>query len=379
MAGRRSAAKIRPGRRMAIGTRPVAGWAGHPGCAGEKRELVLRIHFTTTDLNRVQWATHPEPLMETILSLQLLQQPEAHSRPFARWSSQVGQALGRRESLLLDLATPDEGTWTELLTSPARATSLEGGLAAVTARPRARAIADLAVARSLRPDLPGWVVDLHHHRSEAIAQFTSLLHTYHRLAIAPAWSHVQHAIHTAYDRAAATPEAALADLHPRISWQYPILTVPCHIPHDVDVHLAGRGLLLIPAFFLRTPTARLDNHDEQAPLELYFPIHHRNDSATEDSHHPEPSLVGLLGRTRATILTALTTSRSTTDLAARVSTSPATTSHHLNALRAANLITTTRHHGGTQHHLTHLGIRLLHAAPHAAGEPVTALPAPASP
>jgi DNA-binding transcriptional ArsR family regulator len=333
---------------------------------------MLRIHFTAADLQRIRWASHPEPLMETVFSLQLLQQPQAYGEPFVRWSTQVQQSLGRREYPLFDLATPDDGTLPELLIAPTGAADLSDGLAAAHARPTARITSDLAVTRSQRPDLPQWIVDVHHGRPEATDRLAHLLDTYHRLAIAPTWQYVEHAVRAAFDGAATTADLMLNDLHPAISWEYPVLTVPCHIPHDVTVHLAGRGLLLVPAFFMRVPTARMDNFDEQAPIELFFPVHHRQPVAAEDSPHLDPGLIRLLGRTRAAVLAALTAVRSTTELAARVGVSAATASHHLNALRAGGLITTVREHGTARHNLTHLGLRLLYNAPATPGRPVTA-------
>ncbi|MER5543011.1 winged helix-turn-helix domain-containing protein [Streptomyces sp. NPDC002589] len=164
----------------------------------------------------------------------------------------------------------------------------------------------------------------------------------------------------------------LNGLHPSISWEFPVLTVLCHLPHDVDLHLAGRGLLLVPALYLRAPTARLDNHNEQAPIELYFPVRHKHAALRDDDPHLDPGLTRLLGRTRAAVLAALTTVRSTSELATRVGISAATVSHHLNALRAGGLITTVREHGTARHNLTHLGLRLLHSSPRTPGQPVTA-------
>ncbi len=325
---------------------------------------MLRLHFTEADLQRIRWMTHPEPLMETVFSLQFLQQPQADSQPFVRWSSQAREAVGPGGQPVFDLVTPDHGTLPEFLVAPTGAASLSDGLEAVRAKPLAEATADLAVARSLRPDLPRWIVDVHHGRPDATNRLARLLDVYHRLAIAPVWRHVQRAVQAVTGGAAATAGSMLNGLHPSISWEFPVLTVPCHFPHDVDFHLAGRGLLLVPAFFLGAPTARLDNYDEQAPVELFFPVHHKYARLPEDGLHPDPGLVRLLGRTRAAVLAALTAVRSTTELATRVGISTATASHHLNALRASGLITTVRPHGTARHSLTHLGQRLVHNSTH---------------
>lgn len=320
---------------------------------------MLRIHFTEADVQRIRWVTHPEPLMETVFSLQFLQQPQAYSLPFVRWSSRAREAVGLREQPVFDLVTPDHGTLPEFLVAPTGAASLSDGLEAVRSKPAAEATADLAVTRSLRPDLARWIVDVHHGRPEATNRLARLLGAYHRLAIAPTWQHVQRAVQAVSGGAVATAGSMLNGLHPSISWEFPVLTVPCRIPHNVDFHLVGRGLLLVPVFFLGAPTTRLDNYDEQAPVELFFPVHHEHALLPEDGLHPDLSLTRLLGRTRAAALAALTTVRSTTELATCVGISTATASHHLNALRASGLITTVRPHGTARHSLTYLGQRLI--------------------
>ncbi|MER7960126.1 ArsR family transcriptional regulator [Streptomyces sp. NPDC096030] len=329
---------------------------------------MLRIHFTAADLQRISWAACPEPLVETVFSIQLLQQPQADSQQFIRWSSQVRRSIGR-SGLLFDLATPDDGTLPDLLIAPAGAATLGEGLEAVRHRPAAQAAADLAVARSLRPDLPRWIADFHHRRPEATSRLARLLGDYHRVAIAPAWSYIEHAVRAASCGAAGDAGAVLGSLHPSVGWEFPVLTVPCHIPHDVDVRLAGRGLLLVPSFFLRAPTARLDNHSEQAPVELYFPVRHCHTAAAGDDCAPDPGLARLLGRSRAAVLTTLASACSTTEAAARAGISAATASHHLSALRAGGLVSTVREHGTARHSLTHLGLRLLYSTPRSAGRP----------
>ena len=321
---------------------------------------MLRIHFTVADLQRIRWAAQPEPLMETVLSLQLLQQPQADSEPFARWSAQARRCIGRSGSPLFDLTAPQDGALPELLTAPTGATSIADGLEAILCLPQARVTADLTSTRGMRPDLPQWIVEVHHRRPQATDRLARLLHAYHRRAIALTWPYVESTVRAAANGAATTIEAVLGGLHPSISWQFPVLTVPCHLPHDVDLYLEGRGLLLVPVFFLRTPTVRLDNHDEQAPAEVYFPVLHT--AVHQDDTYIDPGLTHLLGRTRAAALASLSAVRSTSDLAARLGISAGTASHHLNALRAGGLITTVRQHGTARHSLTDLGFRLLHSS-----------------
>ncbi|WP_454856268.1 tyrosine-type recombinase/integrase [Promicromonospora soli] len=69
-------------------------------------------------------------------------------------------------------------------------------------------------------------------------------------------------------------------------------------------------------------------------------------------------LAALLGHSRALALLALRHPCSTTELARRVGVSAGTASRHATALRAAGLVTSTRHGSVMLHHVTHLGRKL---------------------
>jgi DNA-binding transcriptional ArsR family regulator len=73
--------------------------------------------------------------------------------------------------------------------------------------------------------------------------------------------------------------------------------------------------------------------------------------AIEPTSQPR-DLSGLLGHTRAAVLRALRTPRSTTELAACVGTSAPSASEHATALRASGLVQTVRRGRGVNHSLT---------------------------
>ena len=70
-------------------------------------------------------------------------------------------------------------------------------------------------------------------------------------------------------------------------------------------------------------------------------------------------LAGLMGHTRAAVLEALRTPRSTAELAACAGTSAPSASEHAAALRASGLVHTVRRGRGVNHSLTPLGRSLL--------------------
>ncbi|TKK77304.1 winged helix-turn-helix transcriptional regulator [Herbidospora galbida] len=147
-------------------------------------------------------------------------------------------------------------------------------------------------------------------------------------------------------------EALLRGFAPVMRWRRPVLEV--RYPVDRDLHLGGRGLRFTPSFFCdRTPVSLAD---PDLPPVLVYPIaaeHRIARAGTGDS------LAGLMGPTRAAVLAALRHSASTTQLAARLHTSPASMSRHTKTLRQAGLITSTRRGPAVLHDLTPLGRRLL--------------------
>jgi DNA-binding transcriptional ArsR family regulator len=130
---------------------------------------------------------------------------------------------------------------------------------------------------------------------------------------------------------------------------------------DGDFHLDGRGLLLVPSFFLRSP---IFTYDPTAPesCTLVFPAQLDINHAADVWANAKPgrALAGLLGRTRALVLTAIADGVATTGaLANHTGTSSAAASQHTAILREAGLIVTRRHRNTVQHSLTQTGLSLL--------------------
>lgn len=74
-----------------------------------------------------------------------------------------------------------------------------------------------------------------------------------------------------------------------------------------------------------------------------------------------PPLIALLGRTRATVLSAIADHalRTTTQLAAHTKTSLASASEHATVLRRAGLVALTRDHKHVRHSISPAGLALL--------------------
>ncbi len=162
-------------------------------------------------------------------------------------------------------------------------------------------------------------------------------------------------------------DGLLHRLHPSIRWNPPVLSFPTSGPRSVDLRPGGRGLLLAPSLFLTPlPLAYQPARSTTGQLTIFFPaVPEAMDAARiwADPHGIAGRGLGqLLGRTRAAVLEALQRECSTTQLARRISASPATASEHASVLRAAGLVDTRRDGGAVLHSLTELGCALLNGS-----------------
>jgi DNA-binding transcriptional ArsR family regulator len=140
-------------------------------------------------------------------------------------------------------------------------------------------------------------------------------------------------------------------------WSPPVLEI--NYPVDHEIHLAGRGLRLIPsAFCWRQPITLID---PDLPPVLVYPVHrsHHWWTATPAGGQGSRALAKLLGVTRAACLQVIEDGCTTGELARRVGIAQPTASQHATTLREAGLIATTRFANTVIHILTPLGAGLL--------------------
>ncbi len=345
---------------------------------GTRGNKVLRIHFTDRDLARVHVARTPDPLWETLLGLNQLTAPRRTVPVFADWRQRaratlVEEGLLGPARLLSDLAPASADYWPDFLTPAESADGLEAGLAALRATPRQRMTAELArTARSRR--LPQWARALATGERQRVEEVVAAFRSVHRAIIGPDWTSV--ATTTEADRALRTRalrdggvHGLLHSLRPVMDWRPPVLYV--RYPKDRDLHLAGRGLRLVPSHFCwHTPISLAD---PALPPVLVHPIEHPvSREPVAARAHPSQALPRLLGRTRARVLAGLGAAATTGELARRLGISAASASEHVSALREAGLACSRRTGAHVVHVLTPLGVALLRGAPSPTGSIVSA-------
>ncbi|MCP2169674.1 ArsR/SmtB family transcription factor [Goodfellowiella coeruleoviolacea] len=319
---------------------------------------MLRIFFTPEDLTRIRIITGPHPLWELLLSLNRIRRGDG-AEVFGEWRRRIRPQVPASTRLLSDLAPPS-GYAVDFLTPVTPTPSLAQGLAALRRTPRQRIDTDLSHLAAERP-LPDWTRALSAGDPAGLDQLAVAANQYFAACLAPYWQQV-HA-HVDHERARLVRliadggyERVLRELHPSARWRPPVLDLD--YPVDRELHLAGRGLLLVPSFFCFGMPITF--RDSSLPPTLVLPIDHESGWVAGEVADTARALVALLGRTRARVLAAIGDGGCTTsELARRVGTSLATASQHASVLRQARLINSKQHGQAVLHSITTLGRALV--------------------
>ncbi|NGN65806.1 winged helix-turn-helix transcriptional regulator [Streptomyces sp. A7024] len=321
---------------------------------------MLRMHFSAGDIARTRVADGPDPFWEAVLSLHRVRERRAQPE-LTGWRGRVLRNAREPLSLLLPLV-PARGYFPDFLTPAASADGFEAGLDALLSTPRrelhtqiGRLAADGAAPRGLARSVG-------EGRAPALRRLADALRDYRRIAFGRSWQRVR--ARTEDDRAwrarvqwCSGTEAMLRTFGPGIRWRAPVLEAD--YPVDKDIHLDGRGLLLIPSYFCSAkPVALAD--PSLAPT-LVYPVS-RNRPAPAAAPGTDPAgahLARLLGHTRAAVLQTLAGDCTTSELAGRAGVSLSSASEHAAVLRAAGLVSSTRQRNTVRHSLTPMGLALL--------------------
>ncbi|MFJ9522430.1 ArsR family transcriptional regulator [Kitasatospora sp. NPDC101801] len=316
---------------------------------------MLRIHFTGADLARTRVADRPDPLWETVLSLRALQRPANWPDSEARRREVVTRHAADLPALL-PLVRP-MGYFPDFLTPPDGALGLEEGLDALLHTAKPRLAGDLAILGS-EAKLPSWARELAAGRPGALRRLCDTLRRYYQGVVAPVDQAMQAQVRAERTRRMRIVDesgtaAMLSGLSPSMRWVSPVLEVAYSVSQDL--HLDGRGLLLVPTMFRsHTPVSLLD--PTLPPILTYPALRRPYPGVADHGKRLEP----LLGRTRAAILCSVgERARATTELARLLAVSNASVSQHTAVLREAGLITSTRQRNHVLHAATPLGASLL--------------------
>ncbi|MEU8387549.1 winged helix-turn-helix domain-containing protein [Micromonospora sp. NPDC048843] len=330
---------------------------------------MLKIHFSGEDILRTRVAPAADPVWELVLSLHVLR-GRTRDPLTANWRRSVARDL-RQDSAseqlrLLFALNPPRGYFPDFLTPYASVGGFEAGLDAVRSTPTELLHRDLSVLAS-ENQLPSSAAALARGEVSALHHLAESMEQYRSLAISPYWGRIQAAVAADRTRRARAlldggVEGLLTSLRPAMRWESRVLEVHSY-PHSRELHLDGRGLLLVPSFFCAaTPVALLD---PALPPVLVYPVDRLGALVSADasaaSGAARESLAALLGRTRAAVLQASDEGCTTGEVARQLNISPAAASQHATVLRNAGLLVSHRERNSVLHTLTPLGRAMLDA------------------
>ncbi|MEV0638901.1 ArsR family transcriptional regulator [Streptomyces sp. NPDC050619] len=326
---------------------------------------MLRVHFGELDLARTRLGTASDPLWDIAISLHRLQTRQgrwAHAEWYRTTRGRLREKglEGAVRSVLLPLY-PRAAYFPDFLTPSQSVDGLDAGLDALLATPPGRVRAEAAILDRV-VGAPPWVPGL--AELPARRELVRVLRAYHDAAIAP-YEELMHARVEA-ERAArhrglmdGGVEGMLAGLGPSMRWERPVLHVDYHPTVDRDLRLDGRGMLLVPSYFLLQRPITFA--DPELPPVLVYPLHHEPPGADADGS-PDAPLTALLGRARAVALCAVAAGATTGEIARAAGVSASSASRHATALRDAGFITSQRHGATVLHTLTPVGASVLRAS-----------------
>ncbi|WP_319462417.1 ArsR family transcriptional regulator [Micromonospora sp. RTP1Z1] len=305
---------------------------------------MIRIELDEPTLARTRIAT--SPLWEAKCSLYLLDRyPDEAPWPYTGWARHARRVLAELPEAAPARLYAATGPWYPDFLGPVPPTAsptIEEELAALRAIP-AEVIAE-QIPRYHRPDdLPGWLQPFVTDRQAALDRLADGVQAYWDAAIAPWWPAMRAALdeevlHRARALAADGPDALLADLHERVRWEKPVLTLIK--PSERTFAAVDQRLLLIPLIFSRSALTHSTDHPEV--IAVSYQARGAVLLAGRPAHGTPPTapdrLAVLVGRGRAQVLRALTRPATTAGLAATLGLAPSTVSEHLAALLTAGVV-----------------------------------------
>lgn len=149
----------------------------------------------------------------------------------------------------------------------------------------------------------------------------------------------------------------LNDVASSMSFEGSRLTLHQARPHsELAVKVDGRGVMLIPTMFTGRPAGTVDLN--LSPLVVY-PARGQGAMWEAENIVNPLAIAKLLGKTRASLLTALATPASSTEMGIRFGVSTSAINQHLRALKAVGLVTSARHGHSMLYFRSPLGSALL--------------------
>lgn len=315
---------------------------------------MIEFVLSDPDLLSVRFAI--SPLNELTLSLRALKNPRRYSA-HQHWTR---QALSPRSGLDLDvlLALANDRGWTPDFLSPRPAlplTRIEDELELLAQVPPE------VVDRDLKQIHSGQTLE------GGVESIVVALQRYWQLYFASSWDRMRTVLErdVLYRGQTMTREglgAMLSGISSRVTFDSPVVRIQIHGVPARRTPTGGAGLTLMPSLFALHTGVPVD---ASAPPMLIYAARGAGTVWDKPSRTVSDGLAGLLGQTRAAILTAIDAPIASADLARDFGVTTSAANQHLRALAAGGLLSTYRHGRKVLYQRTALAEALLHRTPSA--------------
>lgn len=304
---------------------------------------MLELAFSTGDLALTRFAY--SPLWECVAGLRVLKEPGAHAL-HVRWIRETAPRLAamRGEMALLDALVPVPTRTLPSFLAPTPATpapDLDAELAGLRAVPAEEVRTELDHLEGPRT---APVRDLYREPARGLDRLAAEVRGFWNAALAAGWPRVRALLeadvaHRARMLADGGPDRLFGSLDPAIRWADGTLSIRLR-HHAAAYPLDGRGVVLVPSVFV-WPRVFVKS-GVRWPVTVRYAPRGLGLLWSSDGASGGEALAGVLGPTRARLLTALDAPASTGELADRTGLSAGAVSQQLTALRAAGLVTAQR-------------------------------------
>lgn len=298
--------------------------------------MVIELRLSVADLANTRLAL--SPLWEVVASVRVLKAP-GEQLLHRRWAGLAAERLrGADLRALFDLVPVPTTTLPAFLAPPPATSTPDIGteLAAVRAldtgqvRAGLDALPSTPAVERFREDVPA-----------GLDRLTAAVETYWEAALAPWWPRIRtlcegDLLYRARTLAEGGARRLFADLSPRVSWgSEGTLRIENPLFERAE-SLGGRGLLLVPTVFGGERVFSVSAEPWQPTVR--YPPRGLGLLWRERDPEPDSGLAGVIGRTRAAVLTALSEPATTGELAVRCRLSPGGASQQLGLLLRAGLV-----------------------------------------
>jgi DNA-binding transcriptional ArsR family regulator len=303
---------------------------------------VIELVLQHADLARVRFAQ--SPVWELAASLRTLRDGTRHHM-HRRWLSSLGGTLTSvRMDLLFALMASDSYLPDFLTPSPVTTDGvLDDELARIRETDPAVVRAQLDRLHRART-MPEILQPMFDDPGRQLATVVSEMRRYWQVALEPHWTQLRACgiADVAYRMeliASGGIARFVADLNPEVDYDNDrlVITKACHRHQTV---LQGSGIWFIPSLF-SWPSTMVVCCDVVEPS-ISYPMRGTATALTQRYSDHLDSLQALVGGTRAALLTALASPRTTTELASELNVSAATVSEHLKILKQSGLADSLR-------------------------------------